>query len=80
MMFDLLRSNLQDLFNFCGRKLSLKIVLMLVDQLLYRLEYIHFKSVIYRDIKPKNFLISVRKHGNQIYVTNLNLAMKRRDA
>lgn len=77
MMFDLLRPSLKDLFNFCDRKFSLKIVLMLVDQLLYRFEYIHFKSVIYRDIKSENFLMSVKKQGNLIYITNLSLVIER---
>lgn len=80
MMFDLLGSSLEDLFNFCGRKFSLKIVLMLVEQLVHRLKYIHFKNVIHRDIKSKNFLMSVEKHGNQVYVTDLGLAIERRDA
>ena len=77
MVFDLLGPSLEDLFNFCGRKFSLKTVLMLVDQLLYYLEYIYFKSVIHRDIKPENFLMGMGKQGNRVYVTDLGLATGR---
>lgn len=78
MVFDLLGPSLEDLFNFCDRKFSLKTVLMLADQLVCRLEYIHSKDVIHRDIKPENCLMSVEKHGNQVYVTDLGLSTERR--
>ena len=79
MVFDLLGPSLEDLFNFCGRKFSLKTVLILADQLIRRLRYIHSKSVIHRDIKPENFLMGVGKRGNHVYVTDLGLATERRD-
>ncbi|EES00938.1 casein kinase I [Sorghum bicolor] len=80
LVMDLLGPSLEELFSFCNRKLSLKTVLMLADQLINRIEYVHMKSFLHRDIKPDNFLMGLGKRMNQAYVIDFGLAKKYRDS
>lgn len=71
---ELLGLSLEELFRKCKRKFSLKTVLMLADQMLSRLEYIHDQGLLHRDIKPENFVMGKGKNENTVYIIDLGLA------
>jgi len=52
---------------------------MIIEQILYRLEYIHSKNLVHRDIKPDNFLIGKGNNNKLIYVIDLGLSKKYRE-
>lgn len=79
MVIDLLGPSLEDMLTLCNRRLSMKTALMLGDQLITRLEYVHSKSIIHRDVKPDNFLVGLGKK-TQLFVIDFGLAKKYRDS
>ena len=76
MVIDILGPSLEDIFNFCGRILSLKTTLMLVIQLIERFKYIHEKTFVHRDIKPDNFLMGMREKSHVAYIVDYGLAKR----
>eukprot|EP01054_Gregarina_sp_Poly1_P003881 Gregarina_sp_Poly_1__3880@NODE_215_length_11293_cov_58_142259_g191_i0_p4_GENE_NODE_215_length_11293_cov_58_142259_g191_i0NODE_215_length_11293_cov_58_142259_g191_i0_p4_ORF_typecomplete_len358_score46_69Pkinase/PF00069_25/2_5e40Pkinase_Tyr/PF07714_17/1_5e23Pkinase_fungal/PF17667_1/6_8e16Kdo/PF06293_14/1e10Kinaselike/PF14531_6/1_5e10RIO1/PF01163_22/4_1e07WaaY/PF06176_11/1_5e05WaaY/PF06176_11/1_1e03APH/PF01636_23/0_00029YrbLPhoP_reg/PF10707_9/0_018FTA2/PF13095_6/0_018_NODE_215_length_11293_cov_58_1 len=79
LVMDLLGPSLEDLFSHCNRRLSLKTTLMLADQMLQRIEFVHSKGVIHRDIKPHNFLMGRGRTDRIVFVIDFGLAKKFRD-
>jgi len=108
LVIDLLGPSLEDLFDMCGRKFSIKTVVMTAKQMvspptsrdslnplpptamlmtphvpcqLTRVQTIHEKNLIYRDIKPDNFLIGRpgTKGANTVHVVDFGMAKQYRD-
>lgn len=81
LVIDLLGPSLEDLFDWCGRKFSLKTVVLVAKQMISRVQTIHERSLIYRDIKPDNFLIGRPKtpSANLVFVVDFGMAKQYRD-
>jgi casein kinase 1 delta/casein kinase I family protein HRR25 len=74
LIIDALGPSLEDLLNYCDRKFSLKTVLLIADQVISRIQQIHRKGFLHRDIKPDNFLLGVGNQGSTIYTIDFGLA------
>ncbi|CEG72447.1 Putative CK1/CK1/CK1-G protein kinase [Rhizopus microsporus] len=81
LVIDLLGPSLEDLFDMCGRKHSIKTVAMLAKQMIDRVESVHERNLIYRDIKPDNFLIGRpgTKYANTVFLIDYGMAKLYRD-
>ena len=71
----LLGRSLHEIYIDCNKKFSIKDICMIGFQLLERLEYIHSKNYIHRDIKPHNLLVDFRNEGH-LYIVDFGLAKK----
>ena len=73
---ELLGKSLEDIFNANGKPFSLKTVCVLGIEMIKRIQYIHSKYYIHRDIKPDNFMIGRGVNEKKIYIIDFGLAKK----
>lgn len=67
--------NLMKLWKVCNQKFSEKTILMIAIQMLFRLESIHKRNIIHRDVKPDNFVLGRRTDQHCIYLLDFGLSM-----
>lgn len=81
LIIDLLGPSLEDLFEWCNRKFSVKTVVQLAVQMITLIEDLHAHDLIYRDIKPDNFLIGIpgAPDENQVHLIDFGMAKQYRD-
>ncbi|THH16477.1 hypothetical protein EUX98_g9295 [Antrodiella citrinella] len=76
MVMDALGSSLEVLFDACGSQFTLKTVLLLADQLITRLEYIHSHDLVHGDIKPANILMGIGRRADIAYIVDYGLTKR----
>ena len=73
MVMDLMGPNLQELNKVCGFTFSLKTTLMLANQMLQRLDWLHQMCVIHKDIKPQNFVMGLGAKSKTLHAIDFGL-------
>eukprot|EP00929_Paragymnodinium_shiwhaense_P002257 TRINITY_DN102462_c0_g1_i1.p1 TRINITY_DN102462_c0_g1~~TRINITY_DN102462_c0_g1_i1.p1 ORF type:complete len:379 (-),score=94.67 TRINITY_DN102462_c0_g1_i1:277-1413(-) len=73
MVMDVLGVSLDDLFKKL-QKFSLKTTLLVAEQVIDRLEYVHKCGILYRDIKPHNFLFGREDKVHMLHLVDFGLA------
>ena len=76
LFMQLLGKSLDKLFSESNRKFSIKTVSQIAYQLIQRIEYVHSRGYIHRDIKPGNFLIGKNLDTKNIYLIDFGLSKR----
>ena len=71
----LLEKSLFDIFNEKRKRLALEDICLIAKQVIERIQWVHSKNIVHRDIKPDNFLIG-KKDPNVIYLIDFGLSKK----
>jgi len=76
LIMSLLGRSLEFFLNYCDRKFTLLTTLMIINKMLARIEFIHSRGYIHRDIKPDNFLMGRHLQEEEVYLIDFGLAKR----
>ncbi|VDM96909.1 unnamed protein product [Thelazia callipaeda] len=76
LVMSLMGPALEELFIYCGRKFSLKTILLLADQMLDRLQTIHDAGYVHGNLTPDSFVMGVNENCCKVYLINMKYASK----
>ena len=76
MLMDLVSTSIEDIFVENNKIMSLKSALMIGYQMIERIEFVHERQVIHRDIKPDNFLLGINNNAHMLYIVDFGLSKK----
>ena len=73
---ELLGQSLENLFQAQNKSFSIKTACMLGIQMIDRIEYVHSRKIIHRDIKPDNFVMGRGLKSHIVYILDFGLSKK----
>ncbi|KAJ8579365.1 kinase-like protein, partial [Rhizopogon salebrosus TDB-379] len=63
----------------CQCSFSINTVVLIAEQLISSLQYIHARNIVHQDVKPANILICIGKNTHLVYLVDFSLAKQYRD-
>jgi len=76
LAMELLGRSLEDRMQQCGKRLSPQSCVLIIDQILRRLEFLHSLGLIHRDIKPENFMFGIGRRVHVLYLIDFGLGRR----
>ena len=75
LVLPLLGKSLLDFFISKNKNININDICLIAIQILERIEWVHSKNIVYRDIKPENFLFG-KKDPEVLYLIDFGLCRK----
>ena len=76
LVMELLGKSLDKLFSECDKSFSYKTIFQIGYQMVERIQYVHSKGYIHRDIKPGNFVLGRDDKNKIIYLIDFGLSKR----